>query len=148
MEDNKSIACPSCLSPNQSSAINCRVCGASMAGNQTLDPLGAIQGEGAMWRGATTGRPKPIVLIVVWLVFLPVLVISIGSAVNMFRAGNGMSEFLFFLMFIAFAFVAIVFLFRTTRNYLTIPAKTFDEPEATHKKITLRKRPESKETND
>lgn len=137
------VACASCAAANEAFALNCRKCGASLTATATIDPLGSIQAEGMMWRKATEGRPKLIVLAVVWLVFLPVLLISAAMAVTVIRDGGELNGFIFFWFSVGSAIVSSIFLFRVTYNFLMIPKRAIEAPVRIRKKLNLKNRSET-----
>ena len=140
MENKASIVCPFCMKPNAIGTQSCQSCGNSLSGASTLDPLGTIQAEGALWRKSMQGRPKPIVLAVVWIIFLPLFLISAAAAINIIMTEAGSGGFFFFWLMVCSAIVSFIFLFRVTRNYLTIPEKEREKPIKTRKKLTLSNR--------
>ncbi len=115
------IACLSCLAPNNWSIDFCENCGSPIGMTSTLDPLKTIQAEGFLLRKATSERPKFIVLLGIWLLFLPWLGGTSAIAINMMVKGKGVADFIFFLISIALALVAVRVLFLVTHNYLTMP---------------------------
>ncbi len=120
---NGIITCPSCLELNGGADAFCRKCRSPIGAMSSLDPLQVIQAEGFLFRKATEGRPQPIVLLGIWIVFLPWVVISVGVAVHIILNQSGFGYFFFFWGAVGLAYVGFVILYRTTKNYLTIPKK-------------------------
>ena len=118
------ILCPSCLTPNASFASFCQSCRAPIGTTATLDPILSINTQGFMFRKALEGRPKPIVLAGLWLMFFPVLAGSLYAATHFILNRRGFADFLFFWLFVGLAYVAFVILYRVTRNYLTARRET------------------------
>lgn len=126
-EDNdRTVACLSCLTENHSAESFCRKCGAPIGATATLDPLKAIQAQGHLFRTALKGRPGFIVLLGIWIMFLPTLVVSVSVAVYLISNHSRPSDFVFFWAMAGFSYVSFVILYRITRNYLTIPAEDRD----------------------
>ena len=121
--DNQTVVCISCLTQNNASAGFCRKCGSPIGAVATLDPMQTIQAEGFLFRKALEGRPKPIVVAGVWIIFFPALVLGVGVAVHLIFNPRSFSDFVFFWAFVGLAYAAFVILYRVTRNYLTIPAR-------------------------
>jgi len=76
-----------------------------------------------MWRGAVRGRPKPIVVVAVWLLCLPAALGSVGilwwgvtTAGSIIKAGALLNGVLF-----------IIILYKVTKNFLTLPKPKLDE---------------------
>lgn len=121
---NKAITCPACMTLNSQSAAFCRKCGSPIGAVSTIDPLQSIQAEGFLLRKATTGRPGPIILVGIWILHLPVLVGSIVGAIYLIFNQTGWGNFVFFWAAVGLAYLAFMILYRTTKNYLTIPEKS------------------------
>ena len=117
------ILCHSCLTPNASFASFCDNCGAPIGTTATLDPIQSINTQGFLFRKALEGRPKPIVLAGLWLMFFPALVGSLYAAIRLILNRTGIADFFFFWVFVGLAYVAFVILYRVTRNYLTARRK-------------------------
>ena len=113
------IACASCLAQNYESASHCQSCGYQLDSTSTLDPLKTIQAEGFMLRKATEGKPKFIVVLGIWIIFLPFLAAGIALAVSQIFDGGGFAGFVFFWLGIGLAYAGFIMLYRTTRNYLS-----------------------------
>ena len=89
----------------------------------TIDPMQTIQAEGFLFRKATEGRPKPIVLLGIWIIFLPVFGVGVYFAIQLVVNRKNFSDFCFFWGAIGLAYVGFVVLYRTTRNFITLPDK-------------------------
>jgi len=111
-------SCPNCFAINNDLAENCRQCNSNLGSN--LSPLGIIRSEAELLGKAATHKPKPIVLFVVWLIFLPVTVIGLGLAFNQAIYDRGSNAFLAFWFGVFSAMTGIYFLFTVTRNYFTM----------------------------
>jgi hypothetical protein len=114
--------CPFCLFPNLPEREWCKNCG-SPFNTSVMGPFESALAEGFMWRGAVRGRPKPIVVLAVWMLCLPTALGSIG-AVWMGIASGG-------LVLTAggslYAVVAVVLLYQVTKNFLTLPKPKLDD---------------------
>jgi len=122
--DAEEIICPSCLTTNASFASFCDSCGAPIGTTATLDPIQSIDTQGFLFRKALEGRPKPIVLAGLWLMFFPALLASLYAATQVILNRTGLADFIFFWAFVGVAYVAFVVLYRVTRNYLTARRET------------------------
>jgi hypothetical protein len=85
-----------------------------------LDPIQTARSEGAVFSKAAATRPKPIVLIGVWVMFLPAFLAGLAVAISVALqdAGSGSSGFVFFWIGMAIAVFSFVMLYKVTRNYL------------------------------
>jgi len=94
-----------------------------------LDPMLAIESEGRLLTRAAEGKQKPIVLIGVWLIFLPMLLIGLFSAITILGEGigSGISNFVFFWGAVGLAFIGFMVLYRVTKNYFGGSVKTEEE---------------------
>ena len=66
-----SVLCPHCAASNLPAADFCARCGAPLSVIASTDPLRSTLSEGFLYREATGGTPKRIVLVGIWLLFLP-----------------------------------------------------------------------------
>jgi hypothetical protein len=120
--DGEAALCTYCLFPNLQEASWCKRCGASMSYGSIVGPLDAALASGYMWRGAVRGRPKPLVLVSVWVLFLPKLLVNLLAALSILACGmTGPASLAMLWLTLAFAAVAFMMLYQVTRNYLTIP---------------------------
>jgi hypothetical protein len=129
--EGEAALCTYCVFPNSPEAAWCKRCGASMSYASIVGPLDVAVASGFMWRGAVRGRPKPFVLISVWVLFFPKLVLNLLAALSVLVVGfAGPWSLALFWLALAFAAVAFMMLYQVTRNYLTIPRRRLDESSA------------------
>lgn len=96
--------CPNCLAANEPSAHFCVKCGAPLTSHAAIDPMGQVYAQGHIYRQAV-GRPaSALVLLGVWLIFLPI-------ALAAFLAGRSVTTWVI-------AALALAVLYLVTRNYL------------------------------
>src|SRR5215471_18605108 len=112
------VTCPSCQALNDRFESFCDSCGAPIGATATVDPVSIIHAEGFMLRKAVDGPPRTIVLIGVWIMFLPALVISAVMAIYLAVNFRGLGNFVFFWLGLGLVFVSSVILYRVTRNYI------------------------------
>ena len=84
----------------------------------TLDPVSTIQAEGFLFRKALDGPPNRLVLVGVWILFLPVCVLSAGSAIYLILYQRGSVGFFFFWVFVGLTCIAFIILYRLTKKYV------------------------------
>lgn len=124
--------CTNCLFPNFPDAAWCKRCGASIGYASIVGPQDAAVASGFMWRGAVLGRPKPFVLVSVWVLFFPKLLWNLLLAFFVLAGGiTGLLAVATLWLALAFAAVAFMMLYQVTRNYLTVPQRHLDEPFGT-----------------
>ena len=111
------VACISCLAENRRFEAFCHKCGAPIGTTATLSPVQTIQTEGFLLRKALERRPKFIVLLGVWLLHLPLLVLSVGIAIYIILNQRGITAFLFFWVMVGFSIFALIVLYKVTKNY-------------------------------
>jgi hypothetical protein len=68
-----------------------------------------------------------VVLVGIWILFFPVLLVSVFSAVNLIINRHSRSDFVFFWCAVGLAYISAAVVYRATKNYLTIPARPKDE---------------------
>jgi hypothetical protein len=119
----RTITCPSCLARNRGVESFCHECGAPVGAMTNLDPIQTIQTQGFLLRKALVGRPRPIVLLSIWILHLPVLIVGVGVTIHLLLNLRGASDFVFILVMSGLSYYAFVVLYRITKNYLTIGRK-------------------------
>lgn len=119
--NDETIVCVSCVAQNRQNALFCENCGFPLGARATLDPMGAIQAQGDLLHKAVTKRPKFIVLVGIWILFLPWLILTVPIAYNEIANGKDIYDFIFLCGAVALAAVAVRILFVVTKNYLTMP---------------------------
>jgi hypothetical protein len=72
--------CPHCLAPIHPYDNFCSACNAPVSAIAAMDPLASVYAEGRAYQNATTGRPRLIVLLGVWLIFGPALLVTLWFA--------------------------------------------------------------------
>ena len=128
-EDRETVICASCLAPVSRSETFCHECGAPVGDAATLDPLGAVQAQGFLYRKALEGRPKLFTLVCVWALNLPVFVGGIYGAIYVSLHSDAVSGFAFFWLLMGFALLSFAILYRITKNYVTIPKKRWEDDD-------------------
>jgi len=108
--------CPSCLQGVPYADSLCPHCGAPISGTAGMAPWERTLAEGFIYRSAVANPRKPIVLIGVWSVFLPVL-ISNGFVIGWeFQRSDFHNEARWFSVFMAL--ISVIILYQTTTNYV------------------------------
>ena len=115
------IACGSCLAKTARFEAFCRKCGAPVGNTATIAPVQTIRTEAYLLHRALEGRPRLIVVVGVWIVHLPVLILSVGALIYVLPNQRGTIGFLLFWGMLGFSVFALIVQYRVTRNYLSIP---------------------------
>lgn len=116
--NGRGIVCLSCLKENDSAAVYCRYCNSALQVTNNPDPIQKLSHEGVVYSKAVEGKPKLVVLIGVWLLFFPVLIFSLITAVSMaFEGERGSSGFIFFWFLVISAFFSLTMIYKVTKNY-------------------------------
>lgn len=117
---DQTITCLSCLAQNEPSTPFCHNCGAPVGGSANFDPLQTIRTEGYLLGKALEGRPKPVVFLGIWILYLPVLAVGLGISIYMIFKGHGWPGFIFFWAGMGLSYLGFTILYRATKNYLTM----------------------------
>jgi hypothetical protein len=120
MPNNNIVICPSCLSENNLSDVYCKKCNAPIGPNATIDPIQSAIAEG---RGISNGVMRPrsrIVVIGMWILFVPFILSYIFFAVMLFFF-NGEIDSIGLIYGIGLSVLALGFGFlvvKTTVNFI------------------------------
>jgi hypothetical protein len=130
-ESEEGTVCPACaafIGPNE---VFCPACRAPISLLSNTDPLQRIQAEGYLYGRVVDSRPKPVILIGVWVLCLPWALIAGSFALMILFAGigSGMAGFIAFWGAVALTIFPAVVLYKVTRNYLKQPERARDEIE-------------------
>ena len=124
---SESILCPHCAATNLPRADFCARCGAPLSVIASTDPFRATLSEGFLYRQAVHGRPSRIVVLGVWLIFLP------GVASLPVAWGNGVADRDALLRQAVWSLLSAVIPVLATMNYLRkrrVPIPLEDESPA------------------
>ena len=77
------ILCLTCMKENDRTATFCRFCNRALDLSDNHDPLQKLSMEGAVYAKAVEVKPNIIILVGVWLLFFPVLIVSVPMAISM-----------------------------------------------------------------
>jgi len=128
-EGEERLLCASCGRLIGVSDAYCLNCMAPTTGVSNLDPMQAILSEGRLLSRASEGRQKPIVLIGIWILFLPMFLVGAFSAISILSTGigSGFSNFVFFWGAVGLAFIGFMVIYRVTKNYFGLKPETDEE---------------------
>ncbi|HMH45536.1 MAG TPA: zinc ribbon domain-containing protein [Pyrinomonadaceae bacterium] len=116
------VTCPTCQALNDRFATYCHECGAPIGTTATLDPIASVHTQSFLFRKAADSRPKMIVLIGTWILFLPVFLVTGYMAIYSITHQHGLLGFAAFWLAVGVACLSLVMLYRVTKNYMA-PAK-------------------------
>ncbi len=112
------ILCFACMKENNGAATFCRFCNHALGLTDNPDPLQKLAMEGAVYAKAVEVKPNIVVLVGVWLLFFPILIVSLPSAISMMlEGGGGSASFVMFWLLIITAVFSGAMLYKVTRNY-------------------------------
>lgn len=77
-QGEEQIVCHNCIAVNHVESDFCRECGTPLSSFATLDPLKHIVATGDTWCKATSGPPKRITVVGMWLIFGPQLLLLLS----------------------------------------------------------------------
>jgi hypothetical protein len=116
--NNETILCLSCAGENDANSGFCRYCNTLLALTNNSDPLPQLVTEGDLYSKAAEGKPKLIVLIGIWVIFLIPLIFGAVSAFSIIAGGGGGGDtFIFYLFSIVTFFFSFVMIYKVTKNY-------------------------------
>lgn len=103
--------CTSCAAPNEPTADFCRKCGAPISWYSKIGPFESIFAQGFIWREAAQRPRRLIVVVGIWLIFLPQAFAGLFGihAGGTFPILFGSGGFL----------ISIAIILKTTWNYLS-----------------------------
>lgn len=116
----KPITCPSCQTVNEQLEVFCHGCGTPLSLPATPDTSNITPAEGHL-RKVRERRPKLVVVLGLWLVFLPFLVLAAITALDILLNYRTSSNFMSFWLSVGSLCLSVFVLYRITKNYLTIP---------------------------
>lgn len=112
------ILCLACMKENNRAATFCRFCNSALSLTDNPDHLQKIAMEGAVYVKAVEVKPNIVILIGVWLLFFPILIVSLPSAISlMLEGGGGTPSFVIFWILIIITIFSGTMLCKVTRNY-------------------------------
>ena len=125
--EGKTFVCFSCMQPNEVGDKVCIYCDAPISETLSTDPLQVAYGKGRNYRRAVIGKPKPIVVLGVWLAFLPTFVVSLGVVLETLFNRSGTTGIILFLITFFLTVFSAGMLYRVTKNYFFL--EKFTHPE-------------------
>ena len=116
--NNDTVLCLSCMGENDVNTAFCRYCNTWLVSTSNSNPFQQLASEGALYSKAVEGKPKLIVLISVWVIFLMPLIFGTLSAFSVItRGGRGADSLIFYLFSIAVSCFSFIMIYRVTKNY-------------------------------
>lgn len=127
--EEEGTVCPSCAAFIGINDVFCPECRAPISLLSNTDPLQRIQAEGFLYGKVVVARPKPVILLGVWVLCLPWALLAVGFALTFLSEGigTGIGGFVVFWLAIAMAVLPSVILFKVTRNYFKLSPRNLDE---------------------
>ena len=138
LENKPMIVCMSCMMPNDKLDIICQNCGAALTETSALDPMQTIQNEGALLRKAVSARPKLIVLLGTWILFVPWIIATVFLEIQILANWDGLPSMVFSLIGVALFLAAVVIIYSVTRNYRAAREAFENEKQINRSKVENR----------
>lgn len=111
------------MKPNDREAAYCVNCNTPMNLSNSNDPIQRMPAEGYAYRKAAEMKPNTLVLVGVWLLFLPLFGFFSFNAVSLIlgAAGGGADNFVWFWVSLAIAVFSFVMIYKVSKNYFYPP---------------------------
>ena len=118
------------MKPNDRESAYCVNCNTPMNLSNSNDPIQRMSAEGYTYRKAAEMKPNVLVLIGVWLIFLPLFVFFGLNAISLIfgYSGGGADSFVWFWVSLAVSGFSFVMLYKVSRNYF-YPPNYWDDDE-------------------
>ena|SRR5438067_1142448 len=111
------VICPACQALNGRLETVCDQCGAPIGNTATLDPT--IRAQRVPPPKKLASRPRPLMLIGYWAIFLPAFVNNTYAAIYWTTYHpRRLAEFIFFWGAVGLAFLSFVMLYWATKKYV------------------------------
>lgn len=113
------MICTSCHQLNDPNAKYCQGCGAPIGLTSALGPWEQTLAQGfAIRQAATTDRPRPILVLGVWLIFLPTAVASAFTLWLVYRSTDwGLPDEVRMAASLGMLILALALLYQSAANY-------------------------------
>ena len=119
MKQSRYIVCPSCEAMNATFDATCDQCGAPLSGSATAISVQPQEGESK----PGFRPPRTIVLLGIWMIFLPNFFGTTYTAFLLMRHRDGLAEFIAFWGEVGLTCLSFVILFLVTKHYFFRPAR-------------------------
>ena len=123
------MICTSCHQPNHPDTKYCQGCGAPLGPTAAWGPWEQTQAEGfAIRQATTTERPRLILVLGIWLIFLPMwiasaLILCVTVKDTDWQVGDKVTM----VVCLGFLILSTALLYRSTANYRTHKSTHIDE---------------------
>ena|SRR2546421_4658036 len=116
------VICPACQALNGRVETVCDQCGAPIGDTAVLDPK--VHAQSLPPPKKLASRPRPLVLIGYWAIFLPAFVNNTYAAIFLTTHNNRrLAELIFFWGAVGLAFLSSVILYWATKKYVVSRSK-------------------------
>jgi len=128
--------CPNCLAPNDPHAYFCFQCSTPLTSHAEIDPIARIYATGDTWRKAKNRPTKLIIVLGMWLIFVPSIFVGIVFLYSVVMGEPLVDRSLIFIR-LPVTLVGVVLLgailWKTTINYLrSKPTSSADDYDDTN----------------
>lgn len=116
--EGEAMLCTSCLFPNLPEAMRCKRCGAPTSSNAMILMPDAAFAFGFVYRRAVEAPSKLIVVLGIWIHFLPGLISDVLLLLFILAGGiDGWRGFAGIVLALVYGAISGSMIFRVTRNY-------------------------------
>ena len=113
------VACPGCQALNGRWETVCDECGAPVGNTAVVDQNPTITAQSVLLPKPLTSRLRLIVLIGIWIIFLPAFLSNTYAAILWATHHHRrLAEFIFFWGAVGLAFLSLVMLYWATKKYV------------------------------
>lgn len=116
--DEETMLCPACLAQNSPDAMFCVKCDAPLSASAVLGPFEQLRAQRFIFHRATTGPSSLFIVIGMWVIFAPVLFVSVLLICDELLYGNlSAKSMLLLIPAILAGGLAVCLLWCVTTNY-------------------------------
>ena len=129
--EQERMLCTSCLHPNEPDAKYCQSCGAPLGPTAAWGPWEQTQAEGfAIRQATTTERPRLILVLGVWLIFLPMWIVSalLLFIMTVKDTSWDVEDKYWMVIWLGALVLSTALLYRSTANYRRHKLRKTDDP--------------------
>jgi hypothetical protein len=122
------MVCPSCAAFISFNETFCSNCNAPISLLSNVDPVQSVFAQGSFYRKTFESKPKFVVLIGTWVMFLPTFLIGFGFAIGTLiqGIGGGFGSFVVFWVMLLVGIFSFVMIYKVTRSYFRLSPRSFE----------------------
>ena len=118
VDAEETMLCPSCLAQNNPGAMFCKECDAPLSASAVLDPIQQIRAQRFIFHRAATGPSSLFVVAGMWLLFLPIISVSVLLIyIELSFHRSSVESVIDLLLPISLGVLSVCLLWRVTGNF-------------------------------